>query len=266
MKSVKGIRAAAAAALCILMLTACGKAERVPYLSGNERKKLETQFMDNIRLAQGIQSSTDLDFSFKNTSDHTLQDFGVLRADNGVSLISFPSIPAGCEVRCRAAGSEELASIAEKTDHQYRFRYTIGDYTYESPCYTIELNPSDEAAASDLTILLNTDSGTIPLDFSKIIEFPIGNEINGIESARIYSIESSANYDESRKLYYSVTLRIQCREPDSGRLICKVYDADGVVVTTASAYVTDEFWDAYLSTEFEPGVRYTLVFREVGGS
>lgn len=248
------------AVLCAFLLAACGKTE-TPYLGGSEREKLEKQLIENIQMNISPDGLSVLQFSFKNTTGHDLQDFALVRSDNGNQLIWFSSIPAGGSVKCVKSSSEDL----EKTGNRYSLLYTIGDYTYKSPYYTIYLQSSAEVSNSKIKVQLETDSGLKNMDFTKKMEFQIGNEIRGLKDSRIYSIESSVNYSPYDDVYNSLHFIINGKEPDKGNLICKVYDDKGILLGTADAYFSDGNWNAYFFTDFDPNVTYKLVFKELRG-
>lgn len=258
------ITAAALTLLAGIMLAACGKTTGIPYLSSEERTKLETQIRDSISMGTDPTSTQSIVFSIQNNTAYDIQDFAIIRSDNGGQLIGFPTFPAGGKVRCSGSQQEDPETIAEKTGGQYQLLYTIGDYTYKSPYYALTIQGSGDTSIRYPQFQLETASGMVSLDFSKALEFTIGNEIKGLKNSRIYSIDSSLQYNATDDCFSTLNLVISGKGMSAANLICKIYDENGTVLGAESPY-QDDSWTMYAFTNFEAESVYTVKFEELGG-
>lgn len=248
---------------CIL-LCGCGKKDSSPYLTEEQRSELNRQIAESITITYQADYAQSAEMRIENRSDYNLSDFYLMRRGSNTVVGLYESFPAQTKAVYSAyseVGWDQLA----KSDPQFYFRYTIGAYSYTSEDMMLNIVPKEAGSedARPLEILLETADGTIPLDLSGKTEFSTGTELNGLSTARIYSMDTSVSYSEYGDYYYSLKFETEGKKPSSGELVYKLLDQDGLIwYSNYISFYSGDTQTVYISAYLDPGT-YTLRFEEI---
>ncbi len=253
--------------LCFSFAGCKQKKAVAPYLDEAERSAIETGIFESMKILVDTDYDGTAYISFRNNSNYNLAEFYLMTGDENEVLNRIGELPAQTECAYSLSMGESWYTIASEADNHYKIRYTIGDYSYLSEAYRIDLSETgSEGPLEDLPpiqVFVDTVNGRVSLNLYGQNSFPTGNEIYGLVSSRIYELTGSVSYTPSGHYYYSLKFDIGAKAPDQGKtLVYKLFNSEGIILYVDSARLQDGNGTLYCFAELEPG-DYTLVFEEI---
>lgn len=219
-----------------LMSVLNGCARSVPYLNQRERASIENELFSSLRIEEIDPTNHNLQVEFRNTTNHDLEDVCLkyperASSNTDISLASVPQLK-GSEQASLTVGSPNKVSKAGDEVQLY-LKYTVGAYTYYSAERTVTVGGE---GLRDLQIFIETKNGRIPLNMNGSVEFETGKEIQGLDTAAIYSLKTTANAGAGG---YQLLVEVTGDEPTGDgypELCYKLIDSDGVLYESSTLY------------------------------
>ena len=162
---------------------------------------------------------------------------------------------AGAQSFCKAGLGENEVQLGKELQI---FGYIIGAYRYVSKPLSVGLRTEEK-----IEIVVETEKGAVILEQGGTTRFPAGNEINGLFSARITALTTNVNVIYGGQ--FQLSMDLEGRKPSDGRtLVYKLYDSDGIVLESNSAYFTKNTAQLYfIDADVMAAGRYVLRFEEL---
>ena len=189
-----------AAVLCLL-LCACGGSTRQPYLTEEERTRIEQALNDNLKLLppENDYNTNSLGVELTNPTEYDLYDVRVILSGENSSML-FYYLPAGSTVRQTAyfGGDREFASGQA---YNVELRYTIGAYTYTAD------QVRHEVAAGSIVpeIVVQTTEGERILKYGERLDLE-DVMVEGLRNVRIQYLEITSYSKRSDGTCYSLNI------------------------------------------------------------
>lgn len=252
--------------LSCAMLCGCGsRGSGSPYLTETERDTLVQQLLESIDISYDPNYPTTGDMTLENSSDYTLTDFYLMRhGANNMVITYFSSLPA----HTKACASAYLADdgwdqIAKSGETSFYLNYTIGEYSYTAEDLSLRIAPESSLPAGELTVRLEVEDEAVTVEMGQKLEFDTGTEINGVSSARIYSLLGSVDYSSYGEYYYGLSFEVDGSKPASGALVYKLVDEEDVIWASGDiSFYSGDIHSLYIGAHLIPGT-YTLLFEEI---
>ena len=244
-----------------LLCCGCGTGKTVGYLDADDREKLEGQLLKDLQLSY-IESDPAIgELTLTNRTGYDLASLDIRWAGNKDFIARITGFPKGAAARLALSGNKKLPDKARTSDNQIRIDYVIGAYSYTSQPLSVELRADEKL--KNFEIVVETEKGEVALKPGETTQFPLGDEINGLYSARITALTTNVNLAVGDR--FQLNMDLEGRAPSGGRtLVYKLYDSDGIVLESQSAYFTENTARLYFTSADLMAVgRYVLRFAEL---
>ena len=241
-----------------LLCCGCGAGKKDGYLDADDRAKLEGQLLKDLQLSYSMTNPEIGTLSLANHTGYDLADLYIRWAGNMENIVHITRFPNDPAARLVLNSNDKLPDKARAADNQIRIGYIIGAYRYVSKPLSVGLRTEEK-----IEIVVETEKGAVILEQGGTTRFPAGNEINGLFSARITALTTNVNVIYGGQ--FQLSMDLEGRKPSDGRtLVYKLYDSDGIVLESNSAYFTENTAQLYfIDADVMAAGRYVLRFEEL---